>query len=131
MNAITGIRGFHDAIDINHFVYFILIDGILIMNGCNNQSLVMPDDQILNVPPSELSPNPVPDNRASEASGPALASLHRKRSWTTEAQELDWCGGRQKLLRLKSNGGLWGDTRITPPKPAGPPPHGDESDRDS
>ena len=27
----------------------------------------------------------------------------------------------------KSSSGLWGDTRITPPKPAGPSPHGDES----
>ena len=27
----------------------------------------------------------------------------------------------------ESNSGLWGDTRITPPKPAGPSPHGDES----
>lgn len=32
-----------------------------------------------------------------------------------------------KSRSRKSSSGLWGDTRITPPKPAGPPPHGDES----
>ena len=52
---------------------------------------------------------------------------NQRRGEGRTAQEAENCRKLRNANSGKSSSGLWGDTRISPPKPAGPSPHGDES----